>query len=310
MSSLIILRHVRVENANAIAGLTYGFPAITHFLGYTHALSRKLQRSHGLTLKSCGVVCHQQQLHAYSSGYDTVFALTRNPLTKEAKTAAFNEEGRMHMTVSLLMECSGMIANGAEGARQFEEELSVLCQAQRLAGGTITAIGKISVTSYPNEAKALRGVMRRLLPGFALLDRSELLQSHYQALLQTNPRAELIDAWLDFAALKQQAVMDEDSEACEWRYVPKPAAGYLVPIQTGYRAISPLYAPGDVKQTRDTTTPFRFAEAIYGVGEWRSLHRITDLQQLLWQYDQHDDSYLCRSAVPAVNEIYEFNDEE
>jgi CRISPR-associated protein Csy2 len=40
MSSLILLRRVRVENANAIAGLTYGFPAITHFLGFSHALSR------------------------------------------------------------------------------------------------------------------------------------------------------------------------------------------------------------------------------------------------------------------------------
>ncbi|HHH1607741.1 TPA: type I-F CRISPR-associated protein Csy2, partial [Yersinia enterocolitica] len=39
MSYLIVLRHVQVENANAISGLTYGFPAMTHFLGYTHALS-------------------------------------------------------------------------------------------------------------------------------------------------------------------------------------------------------------------------------------------------------------------------------
>jgi CRISPR-associated protein Csy2 len=34
MSSLILLRRMKVENANAIAGLTYGFPAITHFLGF------------------------------------------------------------------------------------------------------------------------------------------------------------------------------------------------------------------------------------------------------------------------------------
>lgn len=48
MSSLILLRRLRVENANAIAGVTWGFPAITHFLGFTHALSRKLTQSHGL----------------------------------------------------------------------------------------------------------------------------------------------------------------------------------------------------------------------------------------------------------------------
>lgn len=310
MSSLIVLRHLKVENANAIAGLTYGFPAITHFLGFTHALSRKLQQRYGLTLENCGVVCHQQQLQAYSSGYDKVFSLTRNPLTKEAKTAAFNEEGRLHMTVSLLMACSGKIANGEDGAKALENELAIMCQTQRLAGGTITDIGSVSVIAYPNESSVLRRLMRRLLPGFALLDRSELLQTHYQSLRQTQPQAELIDAWLDFAALKQQAVVDEATETCALRYLPKPASGYLVPIQVGYRAISPLYAAGEVKKTRDTATPFRFAEAIYGVGEWRSLHRITDLRQMLWQYHHQDDSYLCHSAVPAAVDVYEFNDEE
>jgi CRISPR-associated protein Csy2 len=307
MGALIVLRHMRVENANAIAGLTYGFPAITHFLGYTHALSRKLQQSHCLTLENCGVVCHQQQLHAYSSGRDYAFALTRNPLTKEAKTAAFNEEGRMHITVSLLIECRGTIANGDEGAKALEKHLADLCLTQRLAGGVITDIGTIKVMGTPEKPEDLRRLMRRLLPGFALLDRSELLASHYQTLQESNPQAELLDAWLDFAAVKYQSTSQQDPK---WRYLPKPAAGYLVPIQTGYRAISQLYAPGEVAKTRDPSTPFRFAEPVYGVGEWRSLHRITDLNQLLWQYHHQGDDYLCRSAIPVTAENYEYNEED
>ena len=50
MKSTLLLRHLKVENANAISGLTYGFPAISHFLGFTHALSRRLEQEHGLTL--------------------------------------------------------------------------------------------------------------------------------------------------------------------------------------------------------------------------------------------------------------------
>ena len=65
MKSLLLLRQVEVENANAINGLTYGFPAISHFLGFTHALSRKLDAAHGLTLGGCAVICHQHQLQAY-----------------------------------------------------------------------------------------------------------------------------------------------------------------------------------------------------------------------------------------------------
>ncbi len=79
---------------------------------------------------------------------------------------------------------------------------------------------------------------------------------------------------------------------------------------TGYRAISPLYAPGEVDKTRDPHTPFRFVESLYGIGEWRGLHRITDLRQLLWGYHQEGDNYLCRCALPASVDTYLLNDEE
>jgi hypothetical protein len=54
--------------------------------------------------------------------------------------------------------------------------------------------------------------------------------------------------------------------------------GYLVPLMCGYQRISRLYEAGEVANVRDTTTPFAFTEAVYGVGEWRGLHRIADLQ--------------------------------
>ncbi|WP_350304442.1 type I-F CRISPR-associated protein Csy2 [Photorhabdus viridis] len=310
MSYLIVLRHIKVENANAIAGLTYGFPAITHFLGFTHALSRKLQQSHDLRLENCGVICHNHQLHAYQSDpiRDKVFALTRNPLTKEAKTAAFNEEGRMHMTVSLLIECLGEIENGDEGARNLEKYLWEICQTQRLAGGTITEIAKVNVIAFPQREQETRKLMRRLLPGFVLLDRSELLANHYDALKQSNPQAEMIDAWLDFSAIKMRAIPKQEDKQPEigdpahWEYVPKPGSGYLVPLMTGYQAISPLYPAGKVEKTRDPNTPFCFVEAIYGVGEWRSPHRINDIRQLLWCHHYQEGIYRCCNQQAVVRQ--------
>uniref|UniRef100_UPI0036D978C7 type I-F CRISPR-associated protein Csy2 n=1 Tax=Photorhabdus sp. RM322S TaxID=3342825 RepID=UPI0036D978C7 len=301
MSYLIILRHIKVENANAIVGLTYGFPAITHFLGFTHALSRKLQQSHDLRLENCGVICHNHQLHAYQSDpiRDKVFALTRNPLTKEAKMAAFNEEGQMHMTVSLLIECFGEIENGDEGTKNLEKHLWEICQTQRLAGGTITGIAKVDVIAFPQQEQETRKLMRRLLPGFALLDRSELLANHYEELKQSNPQAEMIDAWLDFVAIKMRAIPKQEDKQPEigdpasWEYIPKPASGYLVPLMTGYQAISPLYPAWKVEKTRDPNTPFCFVEAIYGVGEWRSPHRINDIRQLLWCHHYQEGVYRC-----------------
>lgn len=308
MSYLIVLPRVKVENANAISGLTYGFPAISHFLGFTHALSRKIQPESGLTFTGCGVVCHQHQIQAHraSQRSDYSFSLTRNPLTKEAKTAAFNEEGRMHMTVTLFIECQGVIANGDTGARELEVLLQSLYPTQRLAGGTIVSAEMPRILALPENETGLAALTRkemyRALPGFALVDRADYLAAHWEQCQQQNPDAEMIDAWLDFSAVKMQATPVDESrapragDAATWHHVAKPEWGYLVPLVTGYGAISPVYSPGEVDKARDPTLPFCFVESVYGVGEWRSPHRVKDIHQLFWRYQHQDGQYLCRHA--------------
>ena len=302
MRNFIVLHRLQVENANAIAGLTWGFPAITHFLGYTHGLSRKLVVSHGLQLSGCGVICHHHQVHAYTSGRDYQFALTRNPLTREGKTAAFNEEGRMHMTVSLVLECKGEIVNGDTGIRALEEHINMLCQTQKLAGGSIKRIGNVRIHSH--DENAWRAVRYSLMPGFALLDRSSLLSNHYRQLLQRQPDAEMLDAWLDFGALKMASDPSGD-----WHYIPKPGNGYLVPLMTGWQRISPLYESGTVANARDSDSPFCFAEAVYGVGEWRGIYRITSPDELLWHYSTTETGYYCCGGSNVQDEAYQGADE-
>lgn len=296
MRSAIILPWLTIENANAIAGLTWGFPAITHFLGYTHALSRKLQASHGLRLEGCGVICHRHQVHAYTSGRDYQFALTRNPLTREGKTASFNEEGRMHLTVSLVLECHGEIPSGDVGMRELALHMQSLCQTQKLAGGSIVGLRNVQVCSIDN----LKNMIYALMPGFALRDRSIWLDAHFQTLKQTQPDAEMLDAWLDFAALKMAAEQGESADdLVDWKYQSKPHSGWLVPLMTGWQRISPLYDAGSVLSARDNETPFCFTEAVYGVGEWCSVHRIHQADELFWRYHTTHSGYYCRGqALP------------
>jgi len=308
MSSIILLRHVRVENANAIAGLTYGFPAITHFLGFTHAVSRIVSDTWGLSLTGCAVISHEHQIHAHSSGRDYQFALTRNPLTREGKTAPFNEEGRMHMTVSLLLECEGEIPNGEYGQRDLAAFLMQRCPVLRLAGGTIIRIGEISVSEAPTTEREMALLKWPLMTGFVLRDRSAWLAEHHRDLQTVHPEATLLDAWLDFAALKLQAVTPEEGEICEgepakWQRLPKPRPGYLVPLMTGYQRISDLYAPGEVANARDGETPFAFTEAVYGIGEWCGIHRIQSLDEIIWRYHTTDTGYYCQGAdAPQTTE--------
>lgn len=320
MKSVLILRRIKVENANAIAGFTYGFPAISNFLGFTHALSRAVQKKLNLTLGGCAVVCHQHYVNAHQpAGWgDYVFSLTRNPLTKESQTPAFVEECRMQMEVSLLIECDfdgWDLDFGTDNADQdiarFEEFIKNIALTQRLAGGTIRSIEKVVFAQLPEGsqqelAKFRRKQLFKLLPGFALVDRSELLREHYQHLKADKPDAELIDAWLDFCALKYQArpeikqgeLPTEDTKA-SWEYIPKPAGGWLVPIATGFKAISPRYEAGQVARARDPNTPFRFVESVYGIGEWLGLHRVRDLEQIFWHYEVDGDFYLCRNRYAS-----------
>lgn len=320
MKSLLIIRNVKVENANAIAGLTYGFPPVSAFLGFTHALSRALQGAHQLTLGGCAVICHQHQVHAHQPGGwgDFVFSLTRNPLTREGNTPAFVEEGRMNMEVSLLIECNFIsddinfsAGNSDESIRSLEQWILTQALTQRLAGGTITDAKRAEFLELDDDRderrKQVRKVLYRSLPGTALIDRSELLEEHFQHQLRDNPDSEMLDTWLDFVALKRQAVPElkddeqptEDHKA-EWEYLPKPAGGWLVPIAVGYKAISPLYDNAEVARTRDTETPFRFVETAYGLGQWIAPHRIRHIEDLIWRYHVDGDWYLCKNSRPTT----------
>ena len=139
------------------------------------------------------------------------------------------------------------------------------------------------------------------MPGFVLKDRSEYLNRHFQRLKETDENAELLDAWLDFSALKYQAqpkLKKNELEAtaeteADWMLLAKPEKGWLVPIMTGYKAISKIYSVGEVANTRDAETPTRFVEAVHTIGEWKSMHRITNINEIIWRYQPDNDWYLC-----------------
>ncbi|MCL5974563.1 MAG: type I-F CRISPR-associated protein Csy2, partial [Gammaproteobacteria bacterium] len=87
-SNLIHLPHLQVQNANALSSpFTIGFPAMTAWLGFVHALQRKLNADGiSVTLPAVGVVVHQFQLQTYKGQGDFVHSIigTGNPL--EPKT--------------------------------------------------------------------------------------------------------------------------------------------------------------------------------------------------------------------------------
>ncbi len=374
MNQYILINRITVQNANAIAGFTWGFPAITHFLGFSHNLSRKLavhENLKDICLTGCAVIAHDYYVHKYRSSDYFEFVQSRNPpylhgidRAKKATPPPIIEEGKMNMTVSLLIGCKGNIGNRTDNFCEWLRKTSLL---QRLAGGTILDIDidSIKIYSADNESE-VRLIKRKLLPGFVLRDRSNYLEQHYQKLQKEEPDTELLDAWLDFASFKQKArpksdlvskhlsdrenrpddpdlmeiwdkhlqvpyqkdaVPDElktyfnklasnqanqkvsqqwqsycnptEETDADWEYIPKPNTGYLVPIMTGYKAISDVHKNEEVENTRDSETDICFVEAVHSVGEWLSIHRlktVEDLNNCMWRYHYEQNWYLCKQG--------------
>ncbi len=325
MSQYLVLSKIKVQKANCIAGFTWGFPAITHFLGFTHALQRKLANDYDIAFSGCAVISHDYQVHIYKPNPkgNFEFIQSKNPAVlakhKTHSSPPIIEEGKMNLTLSLVIELSKELTATSEQIEDFKKVVQEKCFTSRLAGGNILSIGRVDFLSASTQEQIEnlnRRVRRLTMPGFVLQDRSNYLKQHYEDLLEENSDAELLDAWLDFSALKYRAVPkikeneqpNEQTDA-DWVQVPRPlkVKGWLVPIMTGYKAISERYTTDEIGDLRvsendDSVTACCFVEAVHSIGEWKGLHRIKDIGQMIWKYHVEDDWYLCVQKIESPQE--------
>lgn len=299
LNALLLLPHIRIQNANMISGpLSWGFPAMTAFLGAVHRLFR--DGDFPAESVGVGVVCHafQPQASRVPGNYAHSLHLCRFPADEKGAAASIIEEGRIHLEVSLVLGMASELEAEAEGpvlAEAIQERLRGLS----LAGGSILPGGEKATWQDLPEARSeqcevFRRFRRRLLPGFALVERRDFLQAHLAALRETQPEAGTLDALLDICRLHWEVEADpDDPERGLWTI--RERGGWFVPIPAGFRALSPLHAPGSVRNARDRETPFCFVESLYTLGQWKSPHRLASPQELLWRYrtDEAAGLYLC-----------------
>lgn len=302
INHLLLLPRLRIQNANSISSpMTWGFPAMSAFVGVQQVLERNLPDDIKLVFNEIGVVCHHIEPQVTEGGFIKAFHLTRNPVDKSGSTAAIVEEGRAHLDVSLLIgvESEGGNLSSAERRNAIAQALYEQVQGMRIAGGSVMPsldtrkryrpeLISFSATESDRK-KQWQRLKRRLLPGFALVLRDDLLAEHTATLKAHDKSATALDAWLDLSRLNHEChveqVKDEkdgkEKEVVRWS-VRRPYPGWLVPIPVGYGAISELYAPGDVANARDPKVPFQFVESLYSIGEWVSPHRFQTPDDLMW----------------------------
>lgn len=309
--ALLVLPRLRIQNANAISSpMTWGFPAMSAFVGFMHALQRRLPESLEVEFSGIGVICHDYDTQTHQ-GYVNTFHLTRNPVGRDGKTAAIVEEGRMHLEVTLVLGVKGKSIHDADTAQSVMDVVA----SMRIAGGSVMPPLPGSRRYSPelivlgddaqDKQEVFRKLKRRWLPGFALVLRDDLLQQHHRERVAAQPETTLLDSWLDLSRLNWEChqSVTKDAEGTEkteveWRVRKKP--GWLVPLPVGYGALTEVFEPGEVASARDETTRFCFVESLYSIGQWRSPHHLQSPDELLWYVDNDLDQ-----GVYRLNNDYE-----
>jgi CRISPR-associated protein Csy2 len=297
VKKLLISPHIKVHNANALSSpFTIGFPAMTAWLGAVHALQRKLNaRDIPVIFSATGVVSHDMDLQTYKGDNDFVHSIvgTGNPLDKTGSRSAFIEEARCHLDVSLVIQFDNITIDERD---QLLNAINHLLHANmKIAGGDIkTFQAPFCLNSKEGDDQDLRKVQRSLMPGYALIERRDLM---LDAMVNG---ADALDALIDYLAIHHQCETDDDGNASWSSYrktLNNKPAGWVVPIATGFHGISEL---GEAKNQRDTDTPHRFAESIVTLGEFKMPHRIKTVDDILWRYHTEGDLYLCQQKAHAT----------
>ena len=139
-----------------------------------------------------------------------------------------------------------------------------------------------------------RRAIRSLMPGYVLIERRQLLQQRQEEL----NHQDTLQSMLDLLALHYEY----DDEHDTWNVQPRKEKGWLVPIVTGFKGLTPL---GHVANQRDASTLHRFAEPVLTLGEFKMAHRFNCVDDMMWQYHYDEDKglYVC------VNEQMESDEE-
>jgi CRISPR-associated protein Csy2 len=291
LKRLLLLPHIKVHNANALSSpFTIGFPAMTAWLGAVHALQRKLnaQSYSDIKFNSVAVVNHQCDLQTHKGVDDFVHSIigTGNPLDKTGARSAFIEEARCHLTVSLVIEYTG-IEKDDEAVVQ-EKITHLLNSNMKMAGGDILTFKAPQFFKVEKgNTTDLSALTRKLMPGYALIERRDLMIDAMQA------GQDAMDSLLDNLVIhhKCDEQLPESDEAFKWTSKRKNK-GWIVPIATGFHGLTNL---GEAKNQRDPNTPHRFAESVVTIGEFKMPHSIKSIDEILWRYqtDQTNNLYLC-----------------
>lgn len=304
MKDILLIPNIKVHNANALSSpYTIGFPAMTAWLGFMHALERKLHDTEFKAVKFTGIIvsCLDMELQTYKGKGDYVSSIisTSNPLVEKKKRKkgepwenferpSFIEEARCDMEVTIAIEFELGVIDYEKFNRVIDNKLYTM----KIASGDITGFKPSQHKEIDNNKP--RELTKYLMPGFCLVTRQDLMQA------SMNEGKDAIDAMLDYVKTTTQVEVDENHKVTRSK-ARKKEEGWIVPIAIGYQGISNL---GQLKNTRDEKTPHRFAESVVTLGEFKMPYRFDSVDEMIWRYQEYQENnlYLCKNNYSIKQE--------
>lgn len=265
----LLLKNIFIRNANALSGaLIAGFPAVTAWLGFIHALERKVRKQGfpSARFNYTGIICHQCHLQLYAEPGGVMYSVLnkRKPPDKKGRNLSLIEEVYCHLNVSLFI-CGNNIQ---DKNKKFVTVVSEAINMLKIAGGDITGSGRQETGFFPDSKTRWCELRQYIAPGYALLERRGVMVNAMNSGM--------------------------DAMAALLKYTTAPGS-VLIPIVTGYQGLSP---PGRAKNARAEGIPHRFAESVITLGEFRPVDKLRHPSDMLWGYHYLPDEnlYLCQQG--------------
>ncbi len=323
----LLFDRIEISAANALSGpLSYGFPAISGFVGAVHRLARGIPEDSPITLGGVLIASHRCDVRTFQADRwsDKTFIQTRNPIKKDGKTAAIIEEGKVDLTVSLVIEVDGDYNTIVKNQTELSDKLRQRLFQQRIAGGSVEKIAAVGWFS----PETLTDLARLLTPAFILTHASDemaaivaelrtgmvhkfdnyeeevrLLSPETPTGLPANPEATALDAILATAAIYR--IPPQNEEMTQWtHYSVKRGRGWLVPIAIGYQGIRDPFPPGGIAHLRNPQYPAQYVETLYSLGRWEFALSFSGRPDQPSQLSDHFWRY-----QPSANDLYLFTTE-
>lgn len=286
MKDILLIPNLKVHNANALSSsYTIGFPAMTAWLGFMHALERKLQHTEFEEVKLTGIIvsCLEFDLQTYKGKGDYVHSIiaTSNPLDSSGKRPSFIEEARCDMEVTIAIECELGLIDYEKLTNLIDRKLHTM----KVASGDVLSFKPSQHKEIDNHNP--KELTKYLMPGFCLVTRQDLMKDSMSA------GKDAIDALLDYLKVRADVEVEQNHKVTRSK-ATKKESGWIVPIAIGYQGISEL---GQLKNARDENTPHRFAESVVTLGEFKMPYHFETVDEMIWRYQEYQENnlYLCKN---------------